>query len=103
MNKDPFISMPVAPGRDATITKPEYDLIVATFESDPDIVEQLQDFAIRWHAVNEGDDGLAFAELPECMAQIDEIIRDIASDEKAPSLTADVVMKYIAKPVEEAK
>ena len=50
----------------------------------------------KWHAVNEGKDENAFPGLTECMAQINEIIREVASGERAPSLTADVVMKYIA-------
>ena len=77
-----------------------YDLILATLESDPNSVEQIDDFATRWHAVNEGKDENAFPELTECMAQINEIIREFASGERAPSLTADVVMRYITEKLE---
>ena len=53
--------------------------------------------------INEGDDENAFAELQECTAQIDEIIREIASDEKAPSLAGCVLRKYVEKPAEDKK
>jgi hypothetical protein len=90
-----FLSIPISEGVEVTICKEEFVQICEVISADPKLVSELADYKLRWLSVNKGDDDLAFAELPSCMARIAEIMVLVTANPKVTVLSADVVLRHL--------
>lgn len=70
--------------------------ICAEINSRPDLVSDLTAYRERWIEVDESDDQLAFAGLPRCMSDVDEIVKRVSGDVEARHLTLKVIGRYLS-------
>jgi len=95
MNDGAYLSAVIGKDEYVTMTLDQFQSICRDIERDPELIENLLDFRVRWLAVNEGEDPLAFADLPDLMPRLHEILERHVSHPEATSLTVLVLMRYL--------
>lgn len=95
MTDDAYLSAVIGRDENVTMTLEQFQLICKDIERDPELVENLEDYRIRAIAVMDGDDPLAFAELPLLMPRLYAIILRHVSHPRSTALTVDVLLRYL--------
>ncbi len=95
MTDDAYLSAVFGKDEYVTMTLEQFQLICKDIERDPELVEDLEDYRVRWTAMMESSDPLAFAELPLLMPRLFAIVKQHVSHPQATDLTVFVLKRYL--------
>jgi hypothetical protein len=95
MTDDAYLSTVVGKDEYVAITFDQFQLICKDIERDPELMENLEDYRKRAIAVIEGDDPVAFADLPLLLPRLDAIVEQHVLHPRATAITVDVLLRYL--------